>query len=105
MKYLNTKPLPKIVRTVHDRAAPMAIVLTYHRITENIVDPQRLVVNPAKFSRHLDVLAETISLFCLPRFGAGDWDGEAFEEKLEDFIRTPCGTPASPECISRAEKL
>ena len=59
MNYLNTKPFRKIVQTAHNRAVPKAIVLIYHRIVENIADPQRLVVNPLNFSQQMDVLAET----------------------------------------------
>jgi peptidoglycan/xylan/chitin deacetylase (PgdA/CDA1 family) len=58
MIYLPTQRIREAVRTIHDRLDPSAVVLTYHRVAENIADPQRLAVHPAKFSQHLEVLAD-----------------------------------------------
>lgn len=55
---LPTERIREGVRTIQDRLGPKAVILTYHRVAENIADPQRLAVNPVKFSQHLDVLAE-----------------------------------------------
>ncbi len=58
MGYLPTERIREGVRAIHDRWSPRAVILTYHRVSEQMIDPQRLAVHPAEFSQHLDALAD-----------------------------------------------
>lgn len=46
------------IKRVQNRLSAKAVILIYHRVAESLPDPQRLAVNPANFSRQLEVLTE-----------------------------------------------
>ncbi len=47
------------IRTVQNRLGANAVILLYHRVTEDMPDPQRLAVSPDNFSQQMEVLAAT----------------------------------------------
>lgn len=50
----------RIARRISERLNPGPIILYYHRIADEIYDPQLLCVSPDKFERHMALLSELV---------------------------------------------
>jgi hypothetical protein len=61
MKLRPTGRIRNVMRTVQNRIGAKAIILTYHRVAENLSDPQLLAVSPDHFSQHLEILNKLTS--------------------------------------------
>ncbi|QHI70282.1 polysaccharide deacetylase family protein [Tichowtungia aerotolerans] len=56
--YLPTEHLREMARTVQDHVGPKAVVLIYHRVVDDIPDPQRMRVSPENFSEQMKALTD-----------------------------------------------